>query len=209
LLLDKQARTLEVIARHVEALYAAQGNLSYAVRNIGLFENDGSLKSRLDNAFSINQSNLGLMLDFAQRIKRDPSLDPPNAPSIASVALTPAPDSIVPPAVVVTLFEHDNYLGGRVDLTASTPNLNTYGFNDTVSSFKVAGAPGEYTVEFFEGYDFYNPFLKVQSPFDCPQIPVTRWMDLPVGGFGRGVGFRRTPIRYNDALSSVRITKNY
>jgi len=81
----------------------------------------------------------------------------------------------VPPAgLVVTLYEHTQYTGNSVALTADTPDFNPIGFNDIVSSIKIEGATGTPSITLYQHTQYLGAALTLtESDPDLSQHMMT------------------------------------
>lgn len=88
----------------------------------------------------------------------------------------------VPPGVSVTLFQHRDFGGSSVTLTADTPDLRDKGFNDSASSVKFSGSGAEKAVRLKRNGQFVEcntggTISLVGSKSDAGKVQITKHDD--------------------------------
>lgn len=192
LLLQRLAMAMQTVSEYLETLYEAQGDLQFIAAHLHWFKGGAELKSAVDNAYQKNEASIKELLGFAIALRSEPMKEVPALPNVERVDPGPVGGGPGQPSVVVELFPHNNFGGGKIDLVSSHGNLDALGFNDQLSSFKVHGEPGEYEVDFYEHINFEGKRFTVQSPAQSAGLEGSRLHVFST---------------WNDNVSSVRITK--
>lgn len=201
---DTQAISISKIASLLDKAYLAKSDIRFISENKNLFKPKNDLQKEIDDAFEKNENIIEDLKIAAIRIKRDPVMAPPAAPSFPKIQVERIINGVVVlPTPVLRMFRFQQFEdvahGHKPFETASSiPNFGNIdpkdrkiNFNDDLSSFQVFGKPGEYKVEFFYDVNYINPLLTVYSPYSEPNLHTKDTFSLKVG----------------DAASSVRISK--
>lgn len=212
--LQRMSNTMNGIAGNLDRLYQAQGNLYYLSPRVNWYRRE-TLRSEIETAFAANEAEIGRLTAAVAQLRSDPEMDAPAPASVHDVD-PGEPAVAAPPPVIVEVFEHDNYQGAKYSLTTSVVDFQPLGFNDIISSFKIYGEPGEYTVEFYAAGAFGGRRLTVQSPAEVPSLNAYgNPIPIPGGGGGGLGGIGSVPSInwipegrfFQDAISSIRIVK--
>ena len=198
-MLEQQAQSLEILTTELVKAYETRNEIAVINQNRAQYDLGVDPDATINAALADVERTIQTVNHLVTQVRGNPQFALPAMPVMPNVPIQ-RPAVVVPrppPPPIVSIYADINFQGNHLDTNDNFDNLqNTPAgdLNDQVSSLKVRGAPGQFSVQFFVNARFEGACYTVVSP---AELGTTHFF-APGSFFFLG-----------DSFSSMRIIRNF